>query len=170
MEGFNGLVQLDSTFFFQIFNTIVLYAILRKLLFKPVTAFMEGRQKEIATTIESADNSKLQAEEYKKEHMKKVEDAKEEGREIVNKAIKRSEEKAQEIIAEAKTEAVKLKETANSQIELEKQKAVHELKKEVSEMAVLVASKLIQKDMKKEDHENVIEDFIKEVGEVKWQN
>lgn len=170
MEGFNGLVQLDTTFFFQIFNTVVLYFILKKLLFKPVTSFLKTRQEEVAKTIEEANKSKFEAEEYKKEHLKKIEEAKEEGRAIVNKAVKRSEEKAQEIIEEAKIESKKLIETANSQIELEKQKAVHELKREVSDMAILVASKLIQKDMNKQDHENTIEDFIKEVGEVKWQS
>ncbi|MCT4585572.1 MAG: F0F1 ATP synthase subunit B [Peptostreptococcaceae bacterium] len=166
-----SLVQSNLvTFGLQILNTIVLFAFMKKLLFKPVTEYMQKRQKGIEDQLNKADVAVKEAEDYKREYLKKIEESKEEGQQIINEARKKGEVKSLEIIEEAKNEASKILKKANKEIELEVSKARNDLKDEVSQIALMAASKVIDKSLDNAEHERLIDDFIQEVGEVKWQN
>ena len=72
-----------------------------------------------------------------------------------------------EIIAAAKQEASQLKEKASKDVEQERQKVMNEIKNEISNIAILAASKVIEKDIDSKKHKELIDNFIKEVGESK---
>ncbi len=165
-----GLVEPSWTFVFQIINTFILYLILKKLLFKPVTEFMESRENEINNSIEEAKAKNQEADKIKQEYLTKIKGAEEEGRQIVRDAAKRAEERSDEIIKAAKMEADQIKERAVKDIEREKEKAINTLKDEIASIAMLAASKVIEKDLNEEGHKTLVKEFIDEVGETKWQN
>lgn len=165
-----GLVQLDWTFVFQIINTFILYLILKKLLFKPVTEFMANREEGIKNSLKEAEIKNEEAEKKKAEYLTKIEGAEEEGRQIVKEAAKRAEERASEIIKAAEKEADQIKERARVEIEREKEKAINSLKDEIASIAMLAASKVIEKDLDEKNHRVLVKEFIDEVGETRWQN
>ncbi|RKD21978.1 ATP synthase F0 subcomplex B subunit [Caminicella sporogenes DSM 14501] len=165
-----GLVQLDWTFVFQIINTFILYLILKKLLFKPVTEFMASRQEGIKKSLEEAALKNKEADEKKEEYLTKIRGAEEEGRQIIKDASKRAEERANEIIKTAQKEADEIKERARIEIEREKEKAINSLKDEITSIAMLAASKVIEKDLDENSHKTLVKEFIDKVGETRWQN
>ncbi|SHH22024.1 F0F1 ATP synthase subunit B [Tepidibacter thalassicus] len=168
--GFQNVVNLDWQAVLQIANTIIMYLILKKLLFKPVTEFMAKRTADIAKSYEEAEEAVKKGEEFKAEYEAKINSAKQEAQEIIRQASKRAEERAEEIIKAAQEEAVRLKERAHKDIERERQKVMNEIKDDISSLAILAASKIIESDIDEAKHTKLIDNFIKEVGEAKWQN
>lgn len=151
-------------------NTLILYLLLKKFLFKPVKSFMDKRQSEVAGAFVEADEAKLKAKQLEAEYVQKIADAKGEAAQIVRDASKRGEDRYEEIVTQAKNEAERLKVKAAADIEQEKKKAVNEIKDEISDIAMMIASKIIQKDISGDDHERLIKDFIDNVGDTSWQN
>ncbi|MCG8538619.1 MAG: F0F1 ATP synthase subunit B [Clostridia bacterium] len=171
MEGIKlGLVELNWSFFFQIANTIILFLILKKLLFKPVSEFMEKRRAEIEGSIKEAEMKNVEAEKYKSEYIAKIEASEEEGRQIIRDAAKRAEVRASEIIKAAEKEAIEIKQRADLDIQREKEKAINLLKDDIASIAMLVASKVVEEDLNPQRHNTLVRKFIDEVGETRWQS
>ncbi len=165
-----GLVQFDWTLVFQIGNTLILFLFLKKFLFKPVSEFISAREQEISDMYKDAENKNNEAESIKVEYLEKINQADEEGRKIVKDASIRAEQRASEIINEAKVESSSIMDKTKLDIERERVKAINDLKDDISDIAILAASKVLQKDIDKNEQKDLIEKFIDEVGEVKWQN
>lgn len=165
-----GLVALDWTFLFQLANFLILFLILKHFLFQPVTQFMQNRENEIKNQINSAKSLEEKANALKAEYEAKLARAEEEGKELIKTHIQRGENRAFEIIKAAESDVDSMKLHAHRELETERIKAVNELKDQISELAVLAASKVIEKDLKERDHKDLIDKFINEVGETQWQN
>lgn len=165
-----GLVEPGWTFVFQIANTLILFLILKKLLFKPVTEMMRNRQAGIENSLKDAEKKNLDAEALIAQYNEKLAQSKDEGLEIIKAMKKEAEAAAAEIVKAAEAESKRLKEHALSEIERERVKSIQMLKDEVSEMALLAATKIIEKDLNDEDHKRLVQEFIGEVGDSKWQN
>ncbi|MDW7668209.1 MAG: F0F1 ATP synthase subunit B [Bacillota bacterium] len=165
-----GLVEFGWSTVFQIVNTIILYLVLKKFLFVPVTEFIQGRQDEIKNSYDDADKKNEKAESLKKEYEEKLDNVKQEGQEILIEAQKKADERGSEIIKESKEEASKLKEKAEKDIEFEKKKALNDMKDEISNIAMMAASKVLGNEVDENKNKQLVDDFIKEVGESRWQN
>ncbi|MEG1284383.1 MAG: F0F1 ATP synthase subunit B [Romboutsia sp.] len=164
---FKPLIDISYEFAFQVINTFLVFLLLKKLLFKPVLAVIESREKDIQTNLTQGEKAKTEGLSLKKEYEQKIDFAKAEGQEIVKQATLRAEQKSEEIISTAKAEAQGIKEKASRDVEQERQKVMNEIKDDISEIALLAASKVIEKDLDKSKHEQLINNFIKEVGEAK---
>ncbi len=164
---FKPLVGLTYELFFTLANVLILFLILRKVLFKKIIDVMDARDADIKNNIEAGQKAKEEGMKFKSEYETKIQDARDESQMIVDFARKRAEEKSDTIISEAKKEAEYIKQKANNEIAKEKEQAFNNIKSEISEIAVLAASKVIEKDIDKAKHEDLIENFIKEVGEAK---
>lgn len=164
------LVTINWSLILQLLNTIIIFLVLKKLLFKPVTEFMEKRRKGIESSILNAESKNKEAEALMSEYETKLNDIKQERNEIIKDASKRAEERRDEIVKKAETEAKKIIEKANLDIQREKQKALNELKEQMSELVIMAAAKIIDKEIDSQKHDEMIKQFIDEVGEAKWQN
>ncbi len=164
------LVTINWSLILQLLNTIIIFLVLKKLLFKPVTEFMEKRRKGIESSILNAESKNKEAEALMSEYERKLNDIKQERNEIIKDASKRAEERGDEIVKKAETEAKKIIEKANLDIQREKQKALNELKEQMSELVIMAAAKIIDKEIDSQKHDEMIKQFIDEVGEAKWQN
>ena len=164
---FNPLVGLTYDLFFTLANVLILFLILRKILFKKIIDVMDARDADIKNNIEAGEKAKEEGMKFKSEYETRIQDARDESQMIVDFARKRAEEKSDTIISEARKEAEYIKQKANNEIAKEKEQAFNNIKSEISEIAVLAASKVIEKDIDKAKHEDLIENFIKEVGEAK---
>jgi len=83
----------------------------------------------------------------------------------VGGAVKNAEARGNAIVDDAKKEARGILDRAEREIEQEKTAAVNEIKGDISNLAVNIAQKVIEKDLKKEDHEKMIDDIISKMGE-----
>lgn len=151
----------------QIINTIILFWILKKILFKPVLDIIDARENAIKADIATGEQAKNEGLALKAEYEQKLSVAKNEGQEIIKQATLRAEQKSEEIISTAKEEAINIKDKANRDIAQEKEKVMNELKNDISNIAILAASKVIEKDIDQAKHEEMINKFIEEVGEAK---
>lgn len=164
---FKPLIDVSYELLFQLINTFLVFVLLKKLLFKPVMSIVEAREKDIQNNLAQGEKAKTEGISLKKEYEEKIDSAKAEGQEIVKNATLRAEQKSDEIISAAKDEAHSLKEKASKDVEQERQKVMNEIKNDISDIALLAASKVIEKDIDKSKHEELINNFIKEVGEAK---
>lgn len=152
------------TMIFAWINLLILYIFLKKLLFKPVKKMIDSRQKEIDDMYSDAEASKAEAHEMREEYEAKLERANEESEEILKRAVRRAQLREEEILREADEKAERALERAREQVELEKKHAINEVKNEVSEMAIGIAAAVIERDVKAEEHEAMIDEFIKNMG------
>ena len=105
-----------------------------------------------------------EVEQMRSEYTERLSKAKEEAAEIVGSATRRAAERSDEILRESSQQASAMVKKAERVIEQERIKAHKELKDEVADLSVMIASKIVERDVKPEDHERFIEDFIDKVG------
>ncbi len=159
-----NLVKLDWQFVFTIINILTLYVLMKKFLFKPVTAFMQRRTESIKAEIDEAKNKIREAEEYKGKYKELLAVAHIKAEEVLQDANVRAMAEYEQIILEARKEAEVIIVRANELIQNEKRKVLKNVKDEISSLAFAVASKIIRKNMDNELNRKIIEDFFNEEG------
>jgi len=165
-----GLVTIDFTLFFQILNTLILFGALSYFLFVPVKKVIEERQEKITGELTDAEAKNKNAEALIATYQGKIAGIEEEGRVMIHEAAVKAENRGREIVKEAEHEADLIKKRAEKEIEREKIKAVNELKEQIVSLSLLAASKVLQEDIDQSKHEKLINQFLEEVGDTKWQN
>lgn len=153
------------TLIFQICNLLILTALIKKFLFKPVMAVLDKRQAEIDGMYSEADKAEARAKALKSEYEQRLATAREEADGLVQNAMRTAQVRSDEIVGEAHERAVMLKNKADQEIEQERKKAFMDVKNELSGIAVDIASKVVEREVDAKDHEAFIEDFIRNVGE-----
>lgn len=159
-----------TNFTLQLIATLILFLVLRAKLFTPLKNLLEKRAQTIESEISVAKVQKQEAEQLKAKYELNLENAKEEARGIVDSAKKRGDQLKDEILSEARSEAEVISTRAKNDIEREREKALDSVKSEVADIAVLVASKVMNKNLDETTHKEMIDKFISEVGESKWQS
>lgn len=155
------------TLIFTWCNLFILFLIMKKLLFKPVLKVLEQRQNEIDTMYDTANTASEKAKELEKEYSMKLATANEQAGEIVKNAQAQAHRKENEILEQAREKAAVMTERAHAEIEQEKKKVYEEIKGEIADISVSIASKMVEREITAKDHEALISQFIENVGEVK---
>ncbi|MFR3788266.1 F0F1 ATP synthase subunit B [Agathobaculum desmolans] len=145
-------------------NTLITFLVIKKFLFKPVRKMMAAREEEVQTMYTAAEKAQTEAEQLRSEYTERLSKAKEEAAEIVGSATRRATVRSEEILKESSQQAAAMMKKAESTIEQERKKAMNELKDEVASLSVMIASKVVERDVNEADHERFIEDFIDKVG------
>ena len=136
-DAFESFVGVNVwTMLFAWCNLLILFLFLKKILFVPMKNMIDSRQKEIDDMYKNADDAETQAYDMKTSYEEKLHIAIEESDEILKTALRRAQLKEEEIIRDAQNEASRIYERAEEQIALEKQRALLEVKYDVSEMAI----------------------------------
>ena len=168
IEKFESFVGVNFwTMIFAWCNLLILYLVLKKLFFKPLKNMIDSRQKEIDDMYSDAESSVESANALKAEYEEKLASANSESEEILKAAQRRALLKEEEILREADEKAARTLARAEEQIELEKARAINEVKDEVSEMAIGIASAVIERDVSAEEHSELINEFINNIGNEK---
>ena len=153
------------TALFTLVNTVALFLVLKKYLFKPVMKMITDRQAEIDQMYDAAGNAKEEAEAMRQEYAQKLEQAQQTGERIVKEAVERGQSREEEIIRNANLEANAMMEKASAAIAQEKKKAINDAKDEISELALAIAGKVVGRELRQEDHAAYINSFIDQLGE-----
>lgn len=168
------LFGLDAQLLFEVVLSMIavftLFVALSYILFDPVRNMLKKRQEMVQETRDTANKEKEDALKLKAEYDAKVKNAEEEAEEILNQARKRALKNERAIVEEAKEEAARIIANANVQIELEKKKAMDDLKLEVVEIATLMAGKMVAVSMNEATQNRLLEETLKEMGDDTWQS
>lgn len=153
------------TIIFQICNLLILVALMKKFLFKPVQNILNKRQQEIDGIYAAADADRSSAAEMKEEYTRRMSNAREEADRLVRSAVDEANRKGDEIVDVANRQAANIKRKAESEIAQERLKAYTELKRDISGMAVDIAEKMVGREINAADQAGLVDDFIRNAGD-----
>ena len=166
MQLYQALITLDGwTFVAQICNLMIQLVIFQKLLLNPVKKVIAERKAKADSQIADAQKLRTEAEAMKAEYEQNLQNARTEANQIVAAAQKTATARSEELLGEARAQAAALKQKAEADIAQERKKAVNEVKDEIGGMAMEIASKVVEREIREADHKDLIDEFIKNVGE-----
>ena len=166
MELYQALITLDGwTFLAQICNLMIQLVIFKKFLLKPIKQVIADRKAKADSEIADAQKLRTEAEAMKAEYEQNLKNARTEANQIVATAQKTATARSEEIVGEARAQAAALKQKAEADIAQERKKAVNEVKDEIGGIAMEIASKVVEREISEKDHKDLIDEFIKNVGE-----
>jgi len=172
--GLDRLIGFDPQLLYEMFwtaiNIFILFFGLSYLLFNPVRDMLEKRKQKIAGELADAANDKKSAAEMKAEYEQKLKEVFKEADAILEEARRKGKAKEAEIIQEAKAEAARIVERGNREVELERKKALDDMKQEIVSIASLMAEKVVASSIDMKVQDELIEETLKEMGESTWQS
>ena len=128
-------------------SVILLLVLTRVFAWNQITGIFEARAEKIANDIDSAESARKEAEEYAAKREKELSQAKDDAGEIIESAKETGQAKGDQIIAEAKAEALA------------------GVKGEVSDLTVLLAEKIMTKNLDKEAQSHLIDSYLDKLGD-----
>lgn len=151
-------------------SIFILFFALSYLLFNPARDVLEKRRKKIADDLENAKTGREEAAALKAEYEEKLKHVNAEAEQILSEARKKAKRQEAEILEEARKEAGRILERADREIDLEKKKAMEDVKQEIVSIASLMAAKAVAASMDETLQEALMEQTLKEMGESTWQS
>ena len=130
-----------DTIIFTLINTLIIFLLYKFLLHNKVMAVLDERKEKVNSEMKAAEAAQAEAEAVKKEYSERLEQSKEEASQIVAAAVKRAGEREAEIIAQANAEAAAIKVKAEESIELEKKKAINEIKDQIADIVIMASER-----------------------------
>lgn len=166
------LFTLDAQFLFDsivlALSMLVLFTGLSYLLFNPVRDMLEKRKQRVVDDQETAKREKAEAIAFKEEYDLKLKQVDKEAEAILSEARKKAKQNEMKIVAEAKEEAARIIARANAELELEKKRALDDMKQEMIEVAAMMAEKVVAASIDTNVQESLIDETLKEMGEGTW--
>nr|WP_245345384.1 F0F1 ATP synthase subunit B [Halobacillus andaensis] len=144
---------------------IILLVLLKKFAWGPLMGMMKDREDYIANEIETAEKSREEAAIQQREAAEELKKTRQDAQSIMEEARKTAAQQERDIVESAKKEAERIKVSARQEIEQERDKAVQVLKDQVASMSVMIASKVIEKELSEKDQQALINQYINEAGE-----
>lgn len=167
METVQELVTLVPwTFVAQICNLFIQVYLIKRFLFKPINEVIAKRKALADAQIAEAEAANKEAQAMKADYEQNLAQANEEARTIIQDAKRHATLQSEEIVKEAQSQAAALKEKADADIAQEKVKAFNEMKDEIGDIAMEIAGKVIEREISEKDHQKLIDEMIKNVGDI----
>ena len=158
MEGLNA-----SDILLHIINILVLFLLLRAILFKPISRFLSARSERISDQLKDAETKTAEALELKALYEKHIETYEAEGRGIIRDSQVKASDEATSIIKDARDQAEQLLADAHKRISAEKAQAIAQARTEVALLATEIAARILKREVSVVDNKAVAEDFFREM-------
>ena len=166
MGQFEAFVGVNFwTALFVLLNTLTIYFVAKKFLFKPVMKIIRDRQQEIDDLYAQAQSAQDSAKALEAEYQTKLESAQQTSDRLVKEAVTRGKNREEEIIRQANREADAIREKASADIAREKKQAVNDAKNEISALAMEIAGKVVGQSLDAARQEQLVDSFLEELGE-----
>ena len=160
----NPLVQPDpGLFIWTILTFLVLVALLARFAWRPLLEALERRQAIIAKSLEDAQEARQELERLQRESAQMMAAARIEAEAIVSRSRSDAEALREELKQKSRAEAAAIVKNAERQIQLETARAVQQIRSEAVDLSVAIASKILRRQVSKEDNEGLIEETLKQV-------
>jgi F-type H+-transporting ATPase subunit b len=146
--------------FISIVNIIVLFILLRLILWKPVNRYLTARASRVRNELDTASTARLDAEALRLEYAQKIESLEAQGRDIMRDSQIKASEEADEILKDAREKAKSLILDARERISEEKERAIDNARREVAQLATDMASRILKREVMPNDNISAVEDFF----------
>ena len=146
-------------------NLTILYLGLKKFLYKPVKAVIEGRKASIAKYYADAEEARNSANAARDEYNAKLATAHGKADEIIHDATQLANRRGDKIVAEAREKAEEIVRQGELEASMEKKKAMETIRRDIADVSAAMTEQLLKREMNESDHRNMIDEFLKGVGE-----
>ncbi|MBQ3924823.1 MAG: F0F1 ATP synthase subunit B [Firmicutes bacterium] len=146
-------------------NLVILFLILKKLLFKPVQKVVDQRQKEIDTEYGKAERATEEANKVKAEWESKIGSAEAEADKIIKEAVERADARNEVMLYESREKADQIIRKAKSDIERDRRESREAVKKEIVDVSHALSEQIIGREINMDDHRDLIDRAIDSLGE-----
>ena len=160
----NPLVQTDpGLFIWTIVTFLVLLALLAKFAWTPLLAALDARQNAIRKSLDDAQQAKEELERLHVESGQIIQRARNDAETIIAQSRSDGDRLREELKQKARAEADHIVKNAERQIQLETSRALEQIRHEAIDLSVMIASKIIKRNLSKEDNEQLIDEALKQV-------
>jgi F-type H+-transporting ATPase subunit b len=159
-HGGGGLISVDKSLIVQFVNFFILLFLLQRLLYKPFLAKMEERTAAIKTSLDQAQAARAEAARAQEENEARLRRAHAEAAAIREQALREAAAESQKHLEAAQAQSRKLVEDTKAQLDAEVRRARDELRREVSDLAIAVAEKLVHRTLREDDHRRIVAEAI----------
>jgi F-type H+-transporting ATPase subunit b len=161
----NPLVQPDpGLFIWTILTFLVLLTLLAKFAWRPLLQALESRQETIEKALDDAQQAKVELERLNQESSLIIAKARQEADAIITRSRGDGERLREELRQKARAEADGIVRSAERQIQAETARALQQIRHEAADLSVAIASKIIQRNITKEDNERLIDETLRQLG------
>lgn len=160
----NPLVQPDpGLFIWTIATFVILLALLARFAWRPLLEALERRQEAIRKSLDDAQQAKVELERVQADAARLLAEARAEADAIIARTRTDAGRVRDELKQKAHAEAASLLRNAERQIELETARALQQIRREAVDISVAIASKLLQRQISREDNERLIEETFRQL-------
>jgi F-type H+-transporting ATPase subunit b len=149
----------------SIINFTVFFLLLRWLLYRPVLRLLDARRDEVSDNLARAESARQEAEAGRAEYERRLAQAREEAQAMIRRAQATAERAKDDILSQAQRQSDEMLERAQKAISAEKERALAELRREVADLAVLAASKIIERHLDADEHRRLVDEFVSRLPE-----
>ena len=149
----------------SLLNLVILFLIVKKFLYKPIKKTLKDREEKLEEKYTEADERLENAKNTEAELNEKLSEADKAAEQIVSDATVVAERRKAEITRGAQAEADNIVRLAHAEAELERKKAQGDIKTQIVDVSLALSEKLIEREIKEEDHHNPIDSFISQIGD-----
>ncbi len=153
-----------NLWFATLFAFALVFLFLSKFAFPMITEMLDKRNEKIEGDLKNAELTREDAEKLLAEYKAQLDEARTEAKRIMDEGKALGENLRKETISKAQEEANQLIARAQEEIAREKDKAIKELQSQIADISIQVASKVIRKSLSADDHSQLIDQYISEVG------
>ena len=152
------MVSINATLIAQILNFIVLLWVLAKFAYKPLIKAMDDRRNRIINDLDTAEQTRLDAEALKAQYVEQLANARQEATDIVDKANKVAQNLHDEFMEQARAEKDAMMATAKERIEQDKQQALVDIRTQVIALSTQIASKVANQKLNSAEDQKLVAD------------
>lgn len=165
---YQSLVTVNPvTLIAQICNLFIQLLIVKIFFLDKIKAVLDKRREAADKQIADAEAAKSEAAAIKQTYEENMRQAKAKADDLILSAQKTASLRGEEIISQAQQQAAQLKSKASADIALEKKKAINDAKNEISDLAMAIAGKVVERELSSADQDGMIDRFIEELGDGK---
>jgi F-type H+-transporting ATPase subunit b len=159
-QGGGGIINLDKSLIIQGVNFLILLYLLQRILYKPLLAKMSERTEAIKQSLAEAQRARAEAARQQEENVERLRAAHAEAASIRAAALKEAAEEQRKLVEAARAQAARLIESTRAQMEADIRRAREELRREVADLAIGAAEKLIRKSLDDADHRRIVAEAV----------
>lgn len=148
----------------HILNIVVLFFFLRWLLYKPVMKFLNNRSDEVQKQIDEAAQMQTDAEKMKSQYDEMMSNAQDLAAQIINQGKTIADDQAKQIVSDAEEQAKEIRNRTRRSIDQQKKQAILDMRQEVTNIAVQIAEKVLEREVSYEDNKDIIDKFFEKVS------
>jgi len=163
-----GLTDIDQTLFFSTFVLFLVFAVvLGKFAWKPLLKMIEEREREIRDAVDGAQKASADAQALLEKHKELLREAGREREEILKRAVQEADTLKAELQEKARSESEQMVERAREEVLREKATAILELRKEVADLAISAAAKIVTSSLSTDTQRKLVDEFVAQLSKAR---